>query len=301
MSRLEAEFARQMLEGVKLDKPIFERGRVETHLAQVAGASSSATGAEQGADPAGAGTVDALAQVEGEEEEFEALLQDIRENVNIQDRVLNRVPFFRCFCGADLVTCLSERFRFAGRQDAAVVAQRWMDAGVLYHVTRSELFRDSPDFLYRFKEDEVGAVLNMKAVYQGPKRPAALVDADFRSLLQRVVDRFTSEDRMLVDYESLAVSDEFRELAAVVAELQKISITELSYREKIAFFINVFNGLVLNGFVVLGPPTSLYQRIHFYNHTSYAVGALIYSLADIEHGILRCVRRGLSPRLMTPA
>jgi hypothetical protein len=35
-------------------------------------------------------------------------------------------------------------------------AQRWMDAGVFYHVTRSTLFSDSNQ-LYRFKEDEVGA------------------------------------------------------------------------------------------------------------------------------------------------
>jgi len=44
---------------------------------------------------------------------------------------------------------------------------------------------------------------------------------------------------------------------------------------------------LIHGFVVVGPPTNLYQRLFFYNHTCYSVGGLVYSLNDIEHGILR--------------
>lgn len=49
----------------------------------------------------------------------------------------------------------------------------------------------------------------------------------------------------------------------------------------------VYAGLVIHGFVVIGPPTNLHQRMHFYTHTCYTLGKLVYSLNDIEHGMLR--------------
>lgn len=114
-----------------------------------------------------------------------------------------------------------------------------------------------------------------------------LLSLPLRSRLQAVMDRFTSDAGHLVDYEALGISDEFRELCLAGMELQRTVLTELGHREKIAFFANLFNAMVLHGYVTLGPPTNLHQRIHFFNHTCYTVGGLIYSLSDIEHGILR--------------
>jgi hypothetical protein len=74
---------------------------------------------------------------------------------------------------------------------------------------------------------------------------------------------------------------------AKTAELQRVNLGELTFNIKIAFFVNLYNALVIHGFVVVGPPTNLYQRLFFYNHTCYSVGGLVYSLNDIEHGILR--------------
>jgi hypothetical protein len=61
----------------------------------------------------------------------------------------------------------------------------------------------------------------------------------------------------------------------------------LSFNVKVSFFINLYNALVIHGFVVIGPPMNLYQRLFFYNHTLYGIGGHVYSLSDIEHGILR--------------
>lgn len=289
-------------------RPIFESGRVTTQLQQVSSrvhqqqertpleggdaggrgpGASGASGPVQSRVDAGASTAEVLTGIGDEEDEFETLLADLRESIPILDRIQNRVPHFRCFVGSDLVTYLIDRFEFANRTDAAQVAQRWMDAGVFYHVTRSEIFNDASDALYRFKEDECGAVLNMKAVFQGAQRRAQDVDRDFRLRLAAVVERHTAEGGCLVDYEGLGTSEEFRDLCQTAVELQKTTLVELGHREKIALFVNLFNALVLHGYAVLGPPTNLYQRIHFFNHTCYTVGGLIYSLSDIEHGILR--------------
>ena len=68
---------------------------------------------------------------------------------------------------------------------------------------------------------------------------------------------------------------------------QRFDLMAMSFNVKIAFFLNLYNALVIHGFVVLGPPTNLYQRLYFYNHTCLSITGMVYSLNDIEHGVLR--------------
>ena len=44
------------------------------------------------------------------------------------------------------------------------------------------------------------------------------------------------------------------------AELQRIKIEEATREEKLAFFINVYNALVIHAFVAVGPPANMWQR-----------------------------------------
>jgi len=74
---------------------------------------------------------------------------------------------------------------------------------------------------------------------------------------------------------------------ASTTELQKTDLATISFNIKIAFYINLYNSLVLHGFTVLGPPSTMHQRIYFYNHTCYHLGGFNFSLNDIEHGLLR--------------
>jgi hypothetical protein len=74
--------------------------------------------------------------------------------------------------------------------------------------------------LYRFKEDEVGCILNMKTKWSAPVRPAVDVEADFRVKLHTLLERFTCDGSRNVDYERLALADDFKELVASCAELQ---------------------------------------------------------------------------------
>jgi hypothetical protein len=90
-----------------------------------------------------------LSEVE-EEQEFERLILRMRSEIDISDRVMNRVPYFKCFPGSCLVDFLVDKLSIAGREEAMHLGQRWMDAGVFYHVMRSEVFVDG-DEMYRFK------------------------------------------------------------------------------------------------------------------------------------------------------
>ena len=43
------------------------------------------------------------------------------------------------------------------------------------------------------------------------------------------------------------------------AELQRVKIEDAPREEKLAFFINVYNALVIHAFVAVGPPVNMWQ------------------------------------------
>ena len=246
-----------------MQRPFFDSGSVETALTALRreanggyGHGSGGGGGGGGAGGAGGGagagargqqtaTSSVLSEVE-EEQQFERLVMRMRGALDVGDRVQGRVPYFKCFVGADLVTYLTQTLGLESRADAVAAGQRWMDAGVFYNVARTELFYDGQG-LYRFKEDEVGSILNMKVVWSGAARAASEVEADFRRKLGVVFSSYTAHGSTLVDYEGLALSEAFKDLTASSAELQRMNLGELTFNIKIAFFINLYNALVIHG------------------------------------------------------
>lgn len=72
------------------------------------------------------------------------------------------------------------------RPTAVLVGQRWLDAGVFYHVSRSEPFSDS-EALFRFGQDEITTLLNMKAVASGPAQGVDVVVRNLQGAMHACV------------------------------------------------------------------------------------------------------------------
>eukprot|EP00242_Pyramimonas_sp_CCMP2087_P012684 CAMPEP_0198199912 /NCGR_PEP_ID=MMETSP1445-20131203/3020_1 /TAXON_ID=36898 /ORGANISM="Pyramimonas sp., Strain CCMP2087" /LENGTH=731 /DNA_ID=CAMNT_0043869823 /DNA_START=481 /DNA_END=2676 /DNA_ORIENTATION=- len=266
-----ASFDRERMNMME-ERTFIESGNVETVLHQARAGQATST--------------DAIMNEVQEEQEACRLIAQMRKTISIQDRVLKRVPYFKTFVAKDLVNFMIDRLGIRDRTEATLAGQQWMDAGVFYHVTRTERFVDG-EGLYRFKEDEVGSILNMKSTWQGGARHPTEVESDIRGKLSTIYDAHLVGRSRKVDYEGLALSDYFIDYQAASTELQIFDISVIAFNMKIAFYINLYNALVLHGFMVIGPPSSLYQRIYFYNHTCYNLGGMTYSLNDIEHGLLR--------------
>src|SRR5437764_13882733 len=66
-------------------------------------------------------------------------------------------------------------------------------------------------------------------------------------------------------------------------------------RDRLAFWITVYNALVLHGIVRLGVRASVRRVWNFFGRVSYRVGGHVVSLDDIEHGVLRDNRRPWPP------
>lgn len=57
--------------------------------------------------------------------------------------------------------------------------------------------------------------------------------------------------------------------------------------EKIAFFINVYNALIVHATVAHGVPPNVVQRLRFFRKANYVIGGVPFSADDMEHGVLR--------------
>lgn len=85
-------------------------------------------------------------------------------------------------------------------------------------------------------------------------------------------------------------SQEFADFVEASAELQAVDPSGLPENERKAFFINLYNIMIVHANVVIGAPKTASDRMRFFPGVKYNVGGLVYSADDIEHGILRCNR-----------
>ena len=82
-------------------------------------------------------------------------------------------------------------------------------------------------------------------------------------------------------------SDNLKVMLNLTSELKRCDITKLSETKKLAFFLNLYHLMILHAYLVLGPPTSTFKWISYFNMISYQVNDDIFSLTELEHCIIR--------------
>jgi hypothetical protein len=95
-----------------------------------------------------------------------------------------------------------------------------------------------------------------------------------------------------VAYEEMSGSKAYRDYVELSYSLKNIDPGELKSREeKIAFWINLYNVIVIHGVIELGIRDSVKEVWSFFKRVKYRIGDMPFSPEDIEHGILRGNRR----------
>jgi len=120
--------------------------------------------------------------------------------------------------------------------------------------------------------------------------PAELGE-QLRKQIKLIYGQFLSEDGTRVDYDGIATSDVFAGYEQLARQLQRVNIATLDHNGKLAFFINIYNALIIHGQVRRGIPPAFLARLRFFANTSYIIGGHAFSLDEIENGILRANRR----------
>lgn len=117
---------------------------------------------------------------------------------------------------------------------------------------------------------------------------------------------FLKEDSGRIDYAAIRESELFRfRLLAIARQLLEVDMGAMSVGERKSFLINVYNSLVMHGLAHTAGTHSAWQylgdtvsRLQFYASIGYNIGGNIYSLNDIEHGLLRANAASPAPMAM---
>ncbi|XP_020972044.1 uncharacterized protein LOC107627879 isoform X2 [Arachis ipaensis] len=74
-------------------------------------------------------------------------------------------------------------------------------------------------------------------------------------------------------------------------DLHRVNLLELSENEKLAFFLNLYNAMVIHAIVRIGYPEGVMERMSFNTTFQYLIGGSPFSISDIKNGVLRCNQR----------
>lgn len=140
----------------------------------------------------------------------------------------------------------------------------------------------------RVLNEEVPA--NGNNALSSSKKLDAKESLELSRVMQKLIKRVKGEFAMgeFIDYCSLRSSELFNEFQTAASQLSLIDLDSFNDSQSKAFFINVYNTLTLHGVLSVDPlPDSVLKVKKFWNTTCYRIGEHVYSLDDIEHGILR--------------
>jgi len=148
--------------------------------------------------------------------------------------------------------------------------------------------------------DRVTGVTPDQLLNAAPYQPSQTESIDLAAELKMAMDEFKiaamDEDGYQVNYARLRESKvyaEYRDFC--VPRLRFFKTSALAGRdESLAFWINLYNALVLDGIINFNVQNSVTEGhlgvLAFFRKAAYEVGGLTVSLEDIEHGILRANR-----------
>ncbi|PON63498.1 Dishevelled [Parasponia andersonii] len=221
-------------------------------------------------------------------DELALVVRKMRESIIVKDRFYKMRRFTNCFLGSEAVDFLSED-QYLEREEATEFGRKLAGQLFFQHVLGENLFEDS-NHLYRFLDDDpiVSECHNVpRGLTDVKPKPIIEIASRLRFLSYAIFEAYTSEDGKHVDYISIHGSEEFARYLRIVEELQRVELQDISREEKLAFFINLYNMMVIHAILLWGHPAGALERRRLFGDFRYVVGGSSYSLSAIQNGILR--------------
>lgn len=125
-----------------------------------------------------------------------------------------------------------------------------------------------------------------------PDAPSGNIAGLLKDQMNILRGAFFDTQRGRVAYEAMREAGAYRDYVALSRLLTRLDWASLPTREeRRAFWINLYNVIVVHAVVELGIRDSIKEVWGFFRRVQYQVGGLPFSPDDIEHGILRGNRR----------
>ncbi|XP_031494389.1 uncharacterized protein LOC116260299 [Nymphaea colorata] len=216
----------------------------------------------------------------------------LRHRLPIQDRLMRMKIVRNCFSGSEAVEALIEHLD-CGRKKAIEVARELARKHFFHHVFQENDFEDGNHF-YRFLEHEqfIPKCFNYRnSPNDDEPKPAIQVGQRLTKIMTAILESYASNDRRHIDYVRISTSEEFRRYVNLIEDLQRVDMLSLSVDERLVFFLNLYNAMVIHALIRMGRPEGVMDRRALFHEFQYLIGGQPYSLSAIKNGILRCNRR----------
>ena len=133
-------------------------------------------------------------------------------------------------------------------------------------------------------------ILNGDHDFQKP--PSKNLASELMISIGDLKDRFYDVNRGRVNYKAMKRSSEYGLYQEKAAQLRAFDPGVLAGpAEEKAFWINLYNAIVVHGIVEMGITSSVREIGDFFKNLTYSIGEFILSAEEIEHGILRGNKR----------
>jgi hypothetical protein len=228
-------------------------------------------------------------------DDYDKLVAMMRKANLIRDNRAGPATVYKnSFLGEELINWLV-REKHLKRREALEVGQRLIEKffGQTFKEHGSAF---SPDRFYQLVEDDPSMPLNSGLSANTP--PVFITNvAEFNDRLKTLLDpiykQILSSDRRLVFCERLEECVQFNEYLVFAKETAQLDIGNATREERLAFFVNIYNIMLIHIMHKNGPPLTIWQRRKYFNFTYYSIGGHLYSLQSILNGILRGNRTGI--------
>ncbi|XP_065870989.1 uncharacterized protein [Euphorbia lathyris] len=220
------------------------------------------------------------------------IVRVLRLKLPIQDRLMKMKMVKNCFAGSQMVEVLIHHLD-CGRKKAVEIGKQLARKHFIHHVFGENDFEDGNHF-YRFLEHQpfIPKCYNFRGSTNDSEPKSVIkIGQRLHKIMSAILECYASDDRSHVDYIAISKSEEFRRYVNLVEDLHRVDLLELSTNEKLAFFVNLHNAMVIHAIIRVGCPEGIIDRRSFYSDFQYIVGGYPYSLNTIKNGILRSNRR----------
>lgn len=146
------------------------------------------------------------------------------------------------------------------------------------------------DYFYTHDNDqteEAKKVLNLQGIGV-LELGADSILKEFYRVISAMTEKSVDANKSVVHYAAMKKSREFGQYQTATALLQQFELGFLKNRdERLAFWLNLYNFLVIDGILEYSLKNRVQDAKGFFAKTCYRIGEQLFSLDDIEHGILR--------------
>ena len=126
---------------------------------------------------------------------------------------------------------------------------------------------------------------------EAAEAPFAKVPQVMLSTIRDIKGKYYT-DKGTVDYAAIKTSPEYADYKKIAARLRDFDLRLLTDEgEKLAFWIDLYNTIVVDGIIALGIKGSVKEVFGFFGRIKYIIGGHLFSPDDMEHGILRANSR----------